>query len=709
MIRSELDVLLDKIEDSALRGELRSQIDRLKQRRSFGLVFEQHIPERVRLPQHPIRVGAQVVGRDDDDSPTWEVVAVDDGIATLVQVRDAEGAYPERGEHEVAGHKRAPLESLVVISDFGEPVLPGFRHLGSIERGGDKPYHIVIKGENHHALEALRFSHGGRVDCIYIDPPYNSGARDWKYNNDYVDENDDYRHSKWLAFMERRLKLAKELLNPEDSVLIVTIDEKEYLRLGLLLEQTFGGARLQMVSSTISPRGTSRENEFSRVDEYLFYVFLGEAGITAPTGTGDDAEVRWPYLRRTSMNSTRDKGRPKQFYPIYVDSTGDSGPFVAKIGEPISRDVDRHSLPDEPGLVTLWPVNPDGVEMTWGMVPQTLQRTIDGGFARVSEGHAANAPYVVAYLTTDAQERVATGEYVVTGLRPDGSKIVTIPGGRASKPTTAWRDTSHDAGAYGTGILRSLIPGRRFPFPKSLYAVEDALRFVVKAKPHAVVVDFFAGSGTTAHAVARLNRQDGGRRQSIMITNNEVSVDEASQLRRRGLRPGDPEWEALGIFELITRPRVMAAITGRTPEHAPIVGDYKFIDAFPMADGFEENVSFFELRYLDADDVDLGVAFDEISALLWLRGGAQGAIAGRSSVGGLRMPYVWTRAYGILFDEDCWRRFVSERPDSASAAFILTYSATTFAGIAAELPPGMDIVRLPDSYLSMFLPDRGRA
>jgi adenine-specific DNA-methyltransferase len=254
MIRSELDVLLDKIEDSALRADLRSQIDRLKQRRSFGLVFEQHIPERVRLPQHPIRVASQVVSRDGHDSPTFEVVAIEDGMATLVPVRDGDGAYVQRGEHAIGGHEGAPLDSLVVISDFGEPVLPGFRYLGSVERGGDKPFHVVINGENHHALEALRFTHAGRVDCIYIDPPYNSGARDWKYNNDYVDDSDAYRHSKWLAFIERRLKLASELLNPYQSVLIVTIDEKEYLRLGMLLEQTFPQARITMVTSSVIPQ-----------------------------------------------------------------------------------------------------------------------------------------------------------------------------------------------------------------------------------------------------------------------------------------------------------------------------------------------------------------------------------------------------------------------------------------------------------------------
>jgi len=188
MIRNEFDVLLEKVRDPALSADLRSQIDRLKRRRSFGLVFEQHIPERVRLPQHPIRVGSQVVSRDDDDSATFEVIAIEDRVAILEQVRDADGAYVQRSEHGLGGQERAPVDSFVVISDFGEPVLPGFRHVGSIERGGDKPYHVVINGENHHALEALRFTHAGKVDCIYIDPLYNSGARDWKYNNDYVDD-----------------------------------------------------------------------------------------------------------------------------------------------------------------------------------------------------------------------------------------------------------------------------------------------------------------------------------------------------------------------------------------------------------------------------------------------------------------------------------------------------------------------------------------
>jgi len=716
MIRSELDVLLDKVQDPALRAELRSQIDRLKQKRSFGLVFEQHIPERVRLPQHPIRVGSQVVSRDDDDSPTFEVILIDDGVATLVQVRDPDGAYIQRSEHSVGGLEKVPLDSLVVISDFGEPVLPGFRHLGSVERGGDKPYHVVIKGENHHALQALRFTHAGKVDCIYIDPPYNSGARDWKYDNDYVDETDAYRHSKWLAFMERRLKLAKELLNPDDSVLIVTIDEREYLRLGMLLEQVFPEADIQMVSDVINRAGTPRGNRFSRVDEYIFYLFIGRAGAAPWTSTmlGDDEAIAstptvwFTAVRRGSGSGREDKKSGKaSFYPVVIDAN--SGAFI-RVGDPLPHGVSRHEVPLAEGELAIWPLANDGRENRWRFSADPMRRHFANGTVRLGKRDPVTGLRPITYLQPGTLENIANGTFEVRGRTAEGALELGLGDqAKAVAPRTVWNRTSHFARDHGSHLLGRLLPGRHFPFPKSLFAVEDTLRFIVGRKPDAVVLDFFAGSGTTAHAVARLNRQDGGRRQSIMITNNEVSVDEATGLRQRGLRPGDPDWEALGIFEHITRPRVTAAITGKTPDGEPIAGDYKFTDEFPMADGFEENVAFLELRYLDADDIDLGLAFDDIAPLLWLRAGGQGPIARRVDDAGAPLPYVWTDRYGVLFDEDRWRNFVSARPKTAGTAFIVTYSPTVFAGIAAELPTSMDTVRLYDTYLSLFLPARGRA
>ena len=141
-------------------------------------------------------------------------------------------------------------------------------------------------------------------------------------------------------------------------------------------------------------------------------------------------------------------------------------------------------------------------------------------------------------------------------------------------PGTQWRIDSHNARIGGTNLLKTIIPGRSFPYPKSLYAVEDCLRFFVKDKPTAIIIDFFARSGTTTHAVMRLNHQDGGKRRSISVTNNEVSEEEASRLTSRSLRQGDSEWEKLGICEFITKPRIKSIVTGKTPDGKMIEGNY---------------------------------------------------------------------------------------------------------------------------------------
>ena len=249
----ELDILLEKVDDPVLRSDLRAAIDQIRAKRSFGLVFESHLPERVRLPDHPLRRGVRVVHRDVGGAPLL-VRGVQNGSATLMR---SDGLTED-----------VDVSDLVVIAEFGQAVYPGLTRLGSIKRGDNKPAHIVINSENYHALDALQFTHTGKVDCIYIDPPYNSGARDWKYDNNYVDADDSYRHSKWLAFTERRLRLAKHLLNSDDSVLIVTIDEKERNRLGLLLEQVFPGVHMQLLTTVINPKGASLGRDFARVDEH---------------------------------------------------------------------------------------------------------------------------------------------------------------------------------------------------------------------------------------------------------------------------------------------------------------------------------------------------------------------------------------------------------------------------------------------------------
>jgi adenine-specific DNA-methyltransferase len=703
-VADELDGLLARVDDPALRADLGAHIDRIRAKRTFGLVFESHLPERIRLPEHPIRVGVKVACRDDTDSAAFQVLRIHDAKATVRKLRHPDGGMLSADELAAAVDEEVDVDALVVIADFGEHVYPGLRRLGAVTRGGDKPAHVVIEGENYHVLEALQFTHAGKVDCIYIDPPYNTGARDWKYDNHYVDETDDYRHSKWLAFLERRLKLAKELLNPRSSVLIVTIDEKEYLRLGLLLEQAFHGVKVQMVSSIINPAGTGRQNEFSRTNEYLFFVVIGNAVIQPMLATTDDeVPVEWEPFRRRDLESRRgtSKGGRSQFYPVYVERESRR---IVGTGEPLPPEQDRNTAPGREGCAAVFPVREDGTEMNWALTRDEFERRLSKGYARVGR-HQPGGPqeYVLSYLRTGPISDIESERAVLAGTRADGSVIARYPTGKQRMPLTQWDFSSHDAQRYGTTLLQSFVPGRRFPFPKSLYAVEDAIRVAVGHKLNATVLDFFGGSGTTAHAVARLNRQDGGRRQSILVTNNEVSANEAAALGRMGLRPGDQEWEALGIFEHITRPRITAAITGMTPEGVAVKGVYKFTDEFPMADGFEENIEFVELTYLDPDDIELDLAFAGIAPLLWLRAGAQGPVLDEClDSAGRRRPYAWTDRYGILFSADRWRGFVEKRPATATTAFVVTDSQATFAGIAAELPDRLDVVRLYENYLTTF-------
>ena len=190
-----------------------------------------------------------------------------------------------------------------------------------------------------------------------------------------------------------------------------------------------------------------------------------------------------------------------------------------------------------------------------------------------------------------------------------------------------------------------------FPFPKSLYAVEDALRFFITNKPDAIVLDFFAGSGTTAHAVMRLNRQDGGRRQCVSVTNDEVAADEKKTSLRRVCDPAMRIGKA-GHLRYITEPRVAAAITGRTPDGGPINGDYKFIDEFSMDEGFEENAEFFTLTYETPVPVNHNRAFERIAPMLWLRAGSIGRRIDK-------LPPMAGRWWNIM---DSWWSWISGHP-----------------------------------------------
>ena len=190
-------------------------------------------------------------------------------------------------------------------------------------------------------------------------------------------------------------------------------------------------------------------------------------------------------------------------------------------------------------------------------------------------------------------------------------------------PGDIWQISSHDATQYGSRLLGGLLPDRKFPYPKSLYAVKDCLRFFTASKPNAIIVDFFAGSGTTLHAVNLLNKELGGHRRCIVVTNNEIGYKTEIKMKEAGYRPGDPEWESIGIARYNTWPRIVCSIEGHDVNGKPLKGNYLGLNT-PMSDGFKANAIYFKLGFLDKNAVALGRQFKELLPVLWMKAGAVG-------------------------------------------------------------------------------------
>lgn len=715
-----------KAKDAALGEELDREFRALASRRAFGLNFERHRPESVELPGRPVREGDKVRvlpprgTTAKGDQRLWRVLRMTGrGNARKARLAIIDDTSTEEAE--------VPIADLVVVAEFRDYIYPGLVSTGKVERSGEKPFHTVINGENFHALEALTYTHRGKIDVIYIDPPYNSGATDWKYNNAYVEKDDLYRHSKWLAMIERRLLVAKTLLKPERSALMVTIDAREYLRLGLLLEQVFPDSRIQMISTIINPKGVSVIGGFRRADEYIFFVMFGDAAparlplsaewspssIVSESYLEIDSEAKqvsedekpqgkepgWTSMMRRGSEAGR-SDRPSMFYPIYADPQTRR---IVAIGEPIPDG--QNSAPEKVGLTAILPFRRNGSQGRWQISALELKERISQG--RIRLGRPTAYGFVVNYLPDGAYKEALSESYDLVGRAEDGSLVAYRKEGEDSRiAPTQWKIASHNASEHGSGLLANFIPGRSFPFPKSLYAVEDTLKFFVSENRQAVILDFFAGSGTTAHAVMRLNRQDRGNRQCISVTNNEVAADEEIALRSNGLRPGDSAWEQSGICDYITKPRIAAAILGETPDGKEIEGDYKFTDEFPMAEGFDENAEFFTLTYETPVAVSHNLAFQRIAPLLWMRAGSEGR-----RIDALPKPG-WEVAdtYSLLVDLDRAGEFCDavKAKSGIRIAYIVTDDDRRFQSVARQLPGVVEPVRLYESYLSNFRFSVGR-
>ena len=693
-----LNELIQKVENPELRTQLQAAADKLTKQKKFGLVFEEHLPECTPLYDIPVRKGAKVSVRNGKANKTYTVLKIENDIATCL---------PRNSKEAV----KFSVDKLVTTAELGDPIYPCLQPLGEVCNAPDSElWHTLIEADNYHALQLLEYLYAGKVDCIYIDPPYNTGAKDWKYNNDYVDGNDQYRHSKWLSMMQKRLEIAKRLLNPEDSVLIVTIDEKEYLHLGCLLEEMFPAARMQMISSVINPKGTARSNEFSRVDEYIYFVMIGEYQLSR-TGNdmltqnvSDESNVRWRGFPRTGRKGLRPVN-PGSWYPIYFNCTDDS---FHSIGEAVYA---GEVIPPAPeGTYAIWPPVRNGEEYSWAMVPATFRKLYEIGAIRFGKPQKGKGTSI-SYLTNNQLKEIENGTIMVTGRDTNGALLVAYSeASKTTAPKTQWNMTTHEAGTYGTNIIGSIIPGRRFSFPKSLYAVHDAIRFFVSNKPNALIVDFFAGSGTTLHAVNLLNAEDGGHRRCIMVTNNEISAEERKDFEARGIRQGDAEWEARGIARYVTWPRTVCSIEGHDVNGKPLKGNYITTGEkeLPMADGFKANAAFFKLGFLDKTKVSLGMQFKELLSTLWMKAGAIGRcpVIDESVPDMLILP---ENKMAILNDENRFGVFVKElaQHPEIEVVYLVTDYESSFVAMSQALE-GKKTYQLYKDYLDNFRINAGR-
>jgi len=250
--------LLRQIHDTSLRDRLEQEFARLSKNKKFGLVFEEHIPECTPLYDVPVKRGSTVALKIGHINDLYTVLKIEEDIALC--------------RNKTTGDTRnIPVSELVSVAQFGEPIFPMLQPIAAVENARDSNlWHTIIEADNYHALQLLEYLYPKKVDCIYIDPPYNTGARDWKYNNDYVDSSDSWRHSKWLSMMQKRLKIAKRIL-ADDGVLIVTIDDNEQAHLTMLLNEIFPDRKLFPVPIQHNPRGTQGE-KFAVTHETAIFV-----------------------------------------------------------------------------------------------------------------------------------------------------------------------------------------------------------------------------------------------------------------------------------------------------------------------------------------------------------------------------------------------------------------------------------------------------
>lgn len=431
-------------------------------------------------------------------------------------------------------------------------------------------YNFILEGDNLHSLRLLEKTHKGKIDVIYIDPPYNTGNKDFVYDDVYVDDLDGFKHSKWNSFMSERLKIARNLLT-NSGVIAISIGYQEVHNLVVLCQEMFDTKQVTCV--TVQTSGGKPNGGFNYVQEYL--VFIAPRDFEPNTMNFTGGIERSPFEGLTLSTFTK-VTRPNQTYPIFIDKKTMN---IVGVGKTLAERINDGSYTGEleafpfnydeapDGTVALWPISSKGAECVWRLIPSRLRRDWDKGYIKVSKNKSKVNPneFSVQYLPEGVIQKVESGELEVIGKEPNAPTLVfgknkTV----GSEIPTIWAEKDFYT-TKGTSGLKDILGEKRFSYPKPLELITEILRAI--SKENSIVLDFFAGSGTTGHAVIELNAEQHSNRRFILCTNNEGN-----------------------ICKSVTYPRIKTVITGRRD------------DGSEYAMSLPANIKYYHTDFVSKDD-----------------------------------------------------------------------------------------------------------
>lgn len=609
-----IDDLVAQINDPALRKRIQAELRRASKQKKFGLVFEEHLPECTPLYDVPLAPG-RLAARQGNLQGLYYIEEINGETAHCIQRTTREAVD-------------LPLEELVTVAEFGEPIYPYLEPIDTVENAPNSDlWHTLIEADNYHALQLLGYLYAGKVDCIYIDPPYNTGESDWKYNDQFIDSKDSYRHSKWLSFIKKRLHIAKKLLSINGSI-IISIGYQEVHRLILLCDEIFPGYAITCI--TVQTSGGKPNGGFTFVQEYL--VYITPKGFIPQKMSFTGGVSRSPFEGFT-LSTFYKTNRPNQAYPIFIDKKTNQ---IVKVGKSLQERIDdgtytgskadfEYNYDEAPeGTVAVWPITSKGKECVWRFIPSRLKNDWKMGYIKVSINKKATTKnkYSIQYLPAGVIEKIKRQELLILGKEPDSPTLILGENTTVGNDIpTIWSEKDFYT-SKGSSSIKEIFHDDRFPYPKSIEYIKEILRGTTSQC--SLIVDFFAGTGTTAIATCLLNAEDNGHRRCILVTNNEVSDKEEKLLKKQGYKPTDEEWQRLGIARYVTWPRTVCSIEGHDVNGQPLKGKYLGSNR-PMADGFAANAAFFRLGFLDKHSVARGEQLKKLLPVLWMKAGAIGA------------------------------------------------------------------------------------